>query len=66
MIKVANEITVYEVNGKKTDIVPTPTMAVLSHWNQNSLVVLDVAGTKVTVAARDLQAAIHNATNTAR
>lgn len=66
MIKVSNEITIYEINGEKTTIVPMPMMSVLSHWNQDSLVVLDVADRKVTVSARDLRAAIDNATNVAR
>jgi hypothetical protein len=65
MIKVANEITVYEENGTETKV-PMPTLSVLSHWNRDSLVVLEIAGQKISVSARDLQAAIANAVNTVR
>lgn len=64
MIKVSNEITIYEVDGKEQSV-PMPAMAVLSHWNRPALVVLHVDGKKLTVSARDLQAAITNATNVA-
>lgn len=66
MIKVSNEITVYETNGTESSGLPMPTISVASHWNRDSLVVLGVAGQKVAVSARDLQAAIANAINTAR
>ncbi len=66
MIKVRNEVTVYETNGRETSGCPLPAIAVESHWNRDSMVVLMVGGQKVTVSARDLQAAIANATNVSR
>jgi len=66
VIKVSNEVTIYEVDGQATGGIPMPTMTVASHWNRDSLVVLHVNGKRVTVAARDLQAAVNNATNVNR
>lgn len=66
MIKVANEITLYETDGKETSGCPLPIMIVRSHWNRNTLVVLEIAGERVTVCARDLLAAVANATNVSR
>lgn len=64
MLKVINEITIYETNGKESSGLPLTTLLVVSHWLRDSLVVLEIAGQRVTVSARDLQAAIVNATNT--
>lgn len=66
VIKVSNEVTVYEVDGKEPGGLPMPTLTIASHWNRDSLVVLHVNGQRLTVAARDLQAAVSNATNVAR
>ena len=74
MIAVRNEVTIYEVDGKERADVPPPLLIVHSHWNRDALVVLEVAGTRVTVSAADLNAAIAadlnaaiaNATNTRR
>jgi hypothetical protein len=65
MIKVSSEVTIYETNGKENSV-PMPVLSVASHWNRDSLVILEIAGQKVTVSAKDLQAAITNATNTVR
>lgn len=64
MIKVSNEVTIYEIDGTETKGIPMPTMNVHSHWNRDSLVVLEVAGQRVTVSAADLRMAIENATRT--
>lgn len=65
MVKVSNEVDIYEINGLESKA-PLSTLLVKSHWNRSALIVLEVAGQKLTVAATDLQAAILNATNTAR
>ena len=65
MIKVINEVSIHEIDGKETSV-PTPVLTVLSHWNHDSLVVLHTDGKKITVSARELQAAITNATNVVR
>lgn len=65
MIKVSNDVTIYEADGKETTV-PMPTLAVASHWNRDSLVLLAFGGQTIAVSARDLQAAIANATNTVR
>ena len=69
MIESQNKVKIYEENGR--DAVPDgagdqPSICVKSHWNQETMVVLMVAGVNYTVAAGDLMAAIKNATNTAR
>lgn len=66
MIKVSNEVQVYEVNGKETPAVDCPKISVHSHWNETAKVTLEIEGKKLTVLARDLGAAIANATNIAR
>jgi hypothetical protein len=63
VIKVKSEVKTYEEN---TDNREGP-MLVESHWNQRELVGLSIDGGRmVYVVASDLQAAIQNATNTAR
>lgn len=66
MLKVSNEVTIYETDGKECKECPLPTMRVSSHWNRDSMVVLEVGDQRVTVSARDIHAAIMNATNVAR
>jgi hypothetical protein len=66
MIKVSNELTVYEEDGKDTAMIDGPKIRVLSHWNDPDRVVLVIGEKKLTVIARDLEAAITNATNTRR
>lgn len=65
MIKVESELKVYEIEGLDVTI-DGRTLKVLSHWNSHDRVVLEIEGKKHTVVARDLLAAISNATNTAR
>ena len=60
------EIPVYEKDGKEVKSVGERLLVVLSHWNRNEFVRLQVDGVDVTVSSRDLKAAIENATNTAR
>jgi hypothetical protein len=62
MIKVKNEVKSYDDN---LDAHPEP-LVVENHWNSDSMVVLYIGYQKVTVSARDLEAAIKNATNTVR
>ncbi len=59
MLKVTNEIPTY-------DEPATANVRVHSHWNDPALVVLEVAGNRITVKATDAKAAIENATNTRR
>lgn len=69
MIKVANEVPVYERDGKKKIMVPGETIDVLSHWNDRDLIELrvkvnaDGEMARIAVLASDLRAAIENATN---
>ena len=61
------KVPLFEIDGNNTDTVDTPSMEVISHWNDDGLVVLKVeqkSGTgTVTVRASDLKAAIANAQN---
>lgn len=66
MIKVSNEVPVYEIDGTATSGIPQPTIGVGSHWNRDNFVVLTVDGKKITVCARDLKAAVDNSTNSVR
>ena len=66
MIKVRNEVTVYETNGKETQGLERPILIVSSHWNWDDRVDLTIGGDRITVLARDLEAAVKNATNTRR
>lgn len=66
MIKVQNEVTVYEIDGTRTTI-ERPRVKLLSHWNDHDLVVMEMLdGKKYTFSAKDLMAAISNAQNTNR
>lgn len=65
MIAVESLVTVHEVNGSDW-FSKDAKIRVCSHWNQNTLVVIEVDGKRITVAARDLEAAITNACNSAR
>lgn len=62
MIKVKNEVRSFDANLDATD----EPLCVESHWNDKDLVVLSIGYKTVTVSARDLEAAIKNATNTNR
>lgn len=59
MVKIINEIPTYDES-------ETPCVRVHSHWNRADMVVIEIADKKVTVAASDINAAVKNATNTAR
>ena len=61
-----NTIKVYEVDGTDAAMIDGPTVKVHSHWNQNDMVTLEVAGKRYTVLAKDLESAVSNATNTGR
>lgn len=66
MLKVHQEIDAYQVGGtdegKKRDV----PLVVRSHWNRNETVMLRIGDEEVFVAAKDLRAAIDNATNVPR
>ena len=62
MIKVKSEVKLYDENVEVQEEV----LAVSSHWNQNELIGLDIGGRVLYVAAKDLEAAIRNATNTSK
>ena len=67
MIEVLNKINVYAVNGQKVaSVVDGPCIEVKSHGIDNAMVTLCFGGTSVTVLAKDLHAAVTNATNTSR
>jgi len=61
MIKVINEVNIYEINGEDTKSPDLPKLHVESHWNYSDRVTLLVGGIRYTVSARDLKAAIDNA-----
>jgi ribosomal protein L22 len=62
-VKVENTIDVYET-GQEMSPGKKETIKVLSHWNRDEMVVLQVGKKSVTVLARALENAIKNATNT--
>lgn len=66
MIKVINELDVVELNGIEVPPGSEGKITVLSHWLRDQLVVLEIEGKRYTLKARDLQAAITNATNTVK
>jgi len=62
--KIVNEIKVYEINGKDTEIPFETRLYVESHWTSScKFVVLNFKDMSITVAANDLLEAIKNATN---
>ena len=63
MIKVINEVKIYEINNKEVDTLKN-TLIVESHWNRDDYVVLKFDDKEITVSARDLKYALDNATNT--
>ena len=68
MIGVVSKVPIREEDGHEL-IDPGldgPVMHVRSHWNHDSMVIIEVGKEKVSVSARELQAAIANATNTVR
>jgi hypothetical protein len=66
MINVESKVKVYEKDGKDTAIGDDTALVVRSHWNRDEYVVLDFGDKKWTMLAKDLEAAIRNATNSAR
>lgn len=67
MIKVHNELDIYEFNGNKTSGDERKGIKIHSHWNYNDRVVLEMPdGNKYTLIAADLKAAIVNACNSSR
>lgn len=60
-IKVESEVNVYEEAGSEKYM--PGMLKVRSHWNRSEFVVLAIGKTEITVAARDLEAAIKNARN---
>ena len=65
MIKVDNEVNIYEDHGQEVPL-GNKRLHVESHWNRNEMVVLTIGEERVTVSAKDLEAAIANARNSAR
>ena len=65
MAKVKCDVDCYAVDGKETTAMngSRPTVVVTNDGLHHDRVSLTVEGKVVTVLARDLQAAIHNATN---
>lgn len=66
MIHVESKVTIFETDGKETVIGDRPTLTVNSHHNCEKKVVLRLGDQNITVFARDLIAAINNATNSVR
>lgn len=58
-VEVKCEVTVYEQDG--TETTRAPDLVVRSHWSRENMVVVEFGGSRVTVAADDLQAAIGKA-----
>jgi hypothetical protein len=65
-MKVTNIIKIYEIDKQELSVGEDRVISVESHWNRNSMVVLNVEGRTVTVSAGDLEDAIANATNVNR
>ena len=63
MIKVSQQVRVYEEDGKEIRLGADRFMGVESHWNRNEMVILEMGKECITVLAADLEAAITNATN---
>ena len=71
MIKVSNYLKVYEFEDKEVPIGNSHIFSIRSHWNSNDRVVVEVGEENgqirnFTLLAKDLIAAINNATNTAK
>ena len=65
MMKIDTRIDPYEINDEEVTGLPKETdqLVVRSHWNMNSLVILEFKGKSVTVSASQLKQAIQNAIN---
>jgi hypothetical protein len=66
MIKVSNEVPLYEVNGSDVGVLKEGPLIVEAHWNRCEFVRIKHGDLDVTVCAKDILAAIANATNTSR
>lgn len=70
MITVISEVEPHEIGGEEINDLKSekPLLRVMSHWNRNNLVILkfDENEKSITVLAKDLIAAINNATNSSR
>lgn len=67
MIKVSNEVPVYEPKVDPPKVLDHPPIIVESHWNNDKWVVIKTPdGQSYTVNAKDLRAALENATNIRR
>lgn len=68
MISVENSVPVYEINGTRAEGIKAKAemLEVKSHWNEDDKVVLAYGDVNITVNAKDLLAAVCNATNTHR
>lgn len=72
MIKTRIEVPIHEVDGREVGVsTASIKLKIESHWNRSDLVVITVpekmiVDHNITVRAKDIKAAIENATNTAR
>jgi hypothetical protein len=66
MIKSVNKVDVYEVDGNIVSVGASVSISVESHWNDDKRVNIIIGKKSYTVLAKDLRAAIENATNTRR
>jgi len=66
MIKVKQEIEIYEINGEATPIHDAPQILISSHWNENIKVIITIEGKAYTVVGGDLIQATYNAMHTNR
>jgi len=64
-MEVINKIKIYDDDNKKP-LIPGEFLEIRNHWNKSDFVILMIGSTKVQVLARELEAAIKNATNTVR
>ena len=64
MIKVTQEVDIFEINGEEIEPDEHKIISVNSHWSRDEWVVLAVGGKLYTIFADDLRVAIENAQNT--
>lgn len=64
-IKVSNEIKLFKKDGESVPV-GEPALIVESHWNYDTLIHLKYGDLDIVVPAKDLKAAIANATNISR
>jgi len=65
-MKVETRVECYEVDGTETPVMGDVSIAVLSHWNRDNMVVLKLGSKSYTVVGSQLERAIRNATNVER